>query len=153
MIQKFLQVFASTSTMTRGFLGIVFVLMIALVGCLGIDVDSNRSGQVYIEDPVMAKGIGEDRNPLDPTNVFKTTDARIYCTIAIQGPDHVKLGARWYYGDQLISSDQFIDLGTRHRGAWFLQASPGQNLMPGDYRVEIFSVKSPDKIVHFKVIE
>ncbi len=130
-----------------------FNLSIWLAGCVRISPILDRSGAIYIEEPIMAKGADDQGNPKEPTSIFTTADKRIYCTVAIRGPDHVKLGARWYYGDKLIGTEQWIDLGTIHRGVWWLEMAPGRTFPPGNYRIEIFLVQAADKTVPFKVVD
>lgn len=129
-----------------------FVIFFPFTGCVSIDFNPNRSGEVYINEPVMAKGTDEQHNPIEPTTIFKTTDKRIYCTISVEGPEGVRLSARWYYGEKLIY-DKMIDLGKQRRGAWWLKVAPGQKFPAGDYRIEIYLTKEPLKVVMFKVVE
>jgi hypothetical protein len=128
------------------------LLIFTATACLGIRINPGRSGDIYLDDPVMAKGADAQSGPIDRTNVFRSTDDRIYCTISIRGPDGVHLGARWYYMDKLIT-DRVIDLGTQRRGAWWLQRPPRGAFPVGDYRIEIYLVKSADKVAYFKVVE
>lgn len=130
----------------------MLTVLVGLSGCLSIGPNLERSGSIFIEDPVMAKATDDQNNPIDPTTAFKTTDKRMYCTISIKGPDGVRLGARWYYGDRLIT-DQVIDFGTQRRAAWFLESPPGGSFPAGDYRIEIYLVHSPDKVVYFTVVK
>jgi len=100
----------------------------------------------------MAKGVDEQGSPIEPMTVFKRTDKQIYCTISIRGPEGVHLGARWYYGDKLIS-DYVIDFGKRQHGFWRLETKAGQAFPTGDYRVEIYLIKEAAKVAYFKIEE
>ncbi len=64
----------------------------------------------------------------------------------------MRLGARWYYGDKLIY-DKLLDLGKLRRVKWWLEMAPGQKFPEGNYRIEIYMIKDPVKVVTFKVTE
>lgn len=121
-----------------------------LISCLSLGISPPQS--ISLPDPVMAKAVDANNKPLEPTTVFKTTDKRMYATICPQGPDHIHLGARWYNGNTLIT-DQTLDLFNQQCGSWYLESPPGGSFPVGDYRIEIYLVKSADRIVNFKVIE
>lgn len=131
---------------------ILVMLPVVMSGCIRIARDPERSGTIYVGEPVMSKAIDERGDPIEPTTVFKTTDKRIYCTIDIRGPDHVRLGARWYYGDKLIY-DRVIDFGRQRRGGWWVDVGPDGKFPPGDYRVEIYLLKDPIRTSLFQVTE
>ncbi len=128
------------------------ILGLSVSGCLGFVPNLDRSGPVYIDEPVTARGVDSDDNPIDLTRDFRATDKRIYCTVPIRGPDGVRLGARWYYGDKLIY-DKMLDLGKLRRATWWLEMQPGQKFPQGNYRIEIYLIKDPVKVVTFKVTE
>lgn len=135
---------------------IIRVLLIAgalslLIGCF-FSVNPPSIEKIQLEDPVMAKAVDENNNPIQPTTTFKTTDKRIYASICTREPSRVRLGARWYFTDKLIT-DQVIMLDNQRCGAWFLESPPGGTFPAGDYRIEIYLVKSADKVLHFKVVE
>jgi len=131
----------------------LFISIVFLGGCGSLAPNLQYSGTIRIEDLVMAKSVDSQNNPIDATTTFKATDPRIYAAVSIQGPDDVKLGARWYRGNKLLGPDQWIDLGAQRNGSWWLEPAPGEVLPTGDYRIEIFFVNAPNKIAHFKVID
>ena len=122
-----------------------------MLGSCTIAVNPDRSGTIYIGDPVTSRGSDDQGVPLDPTKTFKTSDKKIYCTVTIQGPNGVRLGARWFYEDKLVH-DVILDYGTHRIGVWSLEP-PGGQFPAGQYRVEIYLLKDPIKVVTFEVIE
>lgn len=130
----------------------VLPLMILLTGCFGITVNSGSSGTVKITELVMAKDVTSDGNPIEPALEFNTNDKRIYCIVGVTGPENVRIGSRWYFGDKLIY-DRMLSLGTQRRGTFWLDMAPGQKFPVGDYRVEIYLIKEPIKTITFKVVE
>ncbi len=121
-----------------------------LASCIPLLVAPDRSGAVWIDEPAVATAVDDRGGPIDPTTSFRATDQRIYCTVAIRGPDGVRLGARWYYGDKLIY-DKMLDLGKLRRATWWLEMGPGQKFPEGKYRIEIYVVKDPVRTVTFEV--
>ncbi len=118
----------------------LYLSLTLLTGCISFGV---KSGEVFVDQPVMARGVDEQSNPVAPTTIFKTTDKRIYCTISTRGPDNIRLGARWYYGDKLIS-DKIIDFGTQRRGSWWLEVALGI-LLDYERRWENLQERSPSQ--------
>ncbi len=130
----------------------LLLVMLTATGCVNFYSFPLRSDSISIEEPVMARGIDEEGNPVEPTSVFGRADRQIYCVVAFRGPENLHLGARWYYGEVVVA-DYVINLGKRQHGFWQLTTKQGQPFPPGDYRVEIYVIKEPLKTIHFKVEE
>lgn len=145
---KMVREIGRTTARTLGmFLGILLVS-----SCVPFGLLPERSGPIWLDEPVLARGLSEQGEPIDATILFRTSDSRIYCSVKMQGPDGVRLGARWYYGDKVIY-DRVLDLGTKRRATWWLEVSPGQRFPVGHYRVEIYLLKEAVKVEDFQVIE
>lgn len=127
---------------------LTLTVLVPTAGCLSIGVNT---ASITLGDPVPAQGVDADNNPIGPTNEFKSSDKRMWVAISAKAPAGTSIGYRWYFGDKLIVDDR-ISLNEQGRAAIYLQPPSGGSFPVGDYRVELYLVKSADKVVSFKVV-
>lgn len=133
-----------------------------VVGCAGLSIlctlaivaigatmrIERTSGSITITDVYLTTGLDAQGQPLPATTQFPPGQPRIYCVVTISAPKPVNVGVRWFYGDELIFDSMALVDGRR---AYFIEPPPGKVFSEGEYRVEVYLVKDPVRVIHFSV--
>lgn len=120
------------------------------VGCLAVVVITRItrvSGTVTITDVVLTSGIDAEGNPVDNVTQFDPTVDYICCVVTLSAPKPVHIGTRWYHEDTLIYEQAITEGRT---GYWCIERT-GVAFSEGQYRVEVYLVERPERIVYFTV--
>jgi len=104
--------------------------------------------RVTITSVVLTTGLDALGRPVDNITRFDPTASRIYCVVTIDASRPIYVGTRWYYNDTLImDKGQTVDKS----GYMSIYRMDGTPLPEGQYRVEIYLVKQPERTVYFTV--
>jgi len=132
--------------MKAKYLCVVVGLLVALLltACGG----KGDSPEIIINSMVLAKGVTEEYEPVDPTTQFAPMDS-IYAILELKGrPSSGTITAKWYLGSDLMVEVPY-DLATVNEGILFsigentyikFYIEPNEPLpVSTDYRLELYS--------------
>lgn len=135
-------------------IGFGVVALCLLIACLliqitGASLSLNLSrGSITISDVVLTSDVTPDFAPVNDISHFDSSAPRIWCLVTLQTDRSVHVGARWYYGNDLLRDDM---LQTERVAAFFIEPGEGYSFPEGQYRVEIYLVEEPLRTMYFTV--
>ena len=106
------------------------------------------SSKITITNIILTTGLDAQGRPIDNVTHFDPNVGRIYCVVTINAPKPINVGMRWYYNDTLIM-DQSQTMNKS--GYMSIYRKDGSSFPEGRYRVEIYLVRQPERIVYFIV--
>lgn len=122
-------------------------LLVSLLACSSAGANQPT---VTLNDPVVARRADLRNRPIEPTTEFKTTDKKVCIAISATAPAGTTIGYRWYRENELLLDDRIV-LDARGTAAILLQPPNGSAFAEGNYRVELYLVKTAEKVATFKV--
>jgi len=108
---------------------------------------TRTSGTVTITDVVLTSGIDAEGNPVDNVTRFDPTVGYICCVVKLTAPKPIRIGTRWYHEDTLIYEQAITEDRT---GYWCIERT-GEAFPEGQYRVEVYLVERPERVIYFTV--
>jgi len=104
-----------------------FVILSACGGSGTTETQTSETTQIEVSDVVFAKSLGENMEPVDPTDTFYPNEP-VNVSVVINGrPKSGVVTGNFYYGDQFIAGTS-VDLGDTNSGVIF---SIGQDTYVG----------------------
>lgn len=126
----------------------LLVVLVCVCGLAALITKCTRvSGTVTITDVILTTGIDAQGNPVDNVTQFDPTVDRICCVVTLSAPKPVHIGTRWYHEDTLVYEQAITE---DHIGHWCIERI-GATFPEGHYRVEVYLVERPERIVYFTV--
>jgi len=92
-----------------------FVILSACGGSGTTETQTSETTQIEVSDVVFAKSLGENMEPVDPTDTFYPNEP-VNVSVVINGrPKSGVVTGNFYYGDQFIAGTS-VDLGDTNSG-------------------------------------